>query len=61
MTQNRNPDAKRKLPTDAEDRKALHLAETTDISVAQAHELIRRHGIDSPEVEKEARNFKAEG
>lgn len=62
MAENPNShDAKRKLPTDAEDRKALRLAETTDISVAQAHELIRKHGIDSPEVEKEAKNFKAEG
>ncbi len=62
MTHDRNPDdAKRKLPTDAEDRKALHLAETTDVSVTQAHDLIRKHGLDSPELEKEAKNFKAEG
>lgn len=52
---------KRELPASAEDRKALHLAETTDVSEKQAKELIRKHGKDSPEVEKEARNFKAEG
>jgi len=51
----------RDLPTYAEDRKALHLAETTDVSVGQAHDLIRKHGKDSPKVEAEAKNFKAEG
>ena len=62
MTDDRNPDdRKRKLPADAEDRQALHLAETTDVSVGQARELIRKHGKDSAKVEKEAKNFKAEG
>ena len=54
-------DTKRKLPSSAEDRLALRLAETTDVSENQARELIRKYGVDSPEVEKEARNFKAEG
>jgi hypothetical protein len=62
MSNDRNPDdAKRKLPTDADDRKALHLAETTDVSVGQAHDLIRKHGKDSPALEEAAKNFKAEG
>ncbi len=51
----------RELPRSAEDRKALELAETTDLSEQQARELIRKHGIDSPELAKEARTFKAEG
>ncbi|MDN2583408.1 hypothetical protein [Aquibium sp. ELW1220] len=51
----------RALPDDAKDRKALKLAETTDLSQGQARELIDKHGIDSPELEKEAKRFKAEG
>jgi hypothetical protein len=51
----------RKQKTESEDRKALRLAETTDVSPQQAKELMRKHGKDSAEVEKEARNFKAEG
>lgn len=43
------------------DKKALELAEKTDVSPRQAKELIAKHGQDSPDVEKEARNFKAEG
>ena len=43
------------------DQKALKLAEKTDVSPKQAKDLMRKHGEDSPEVEKEARNFKAEG
>ena len=52
-----------KTGTDKEtrDKKALRLAETTDISPKQAKDLMREHGKDSPEVEKEARNTKAEG
>ncbi|WP_187971561.1 hypothetical protein [Aquibium microcysteis] len=52
---------RRALPEDAKDRKALKLAETTDLSQGQARELIEKHGIDSPELEKEAKRFKAEG
>ncbi|TGQ31252.1 hypothetical protein [Mesorhizobium sp. M00.F.Ca.ET.216.01.1.1] len=51
----------RKQKTENEDKKAMHLAETTDISPKQAKDLMREHGKDSAEVEKEARNFKAEG
>lgn len=51
----------RALPEDAEDRKALQLAETTDLSQGQARELIEKHGLDGPELEKEANRFKAEG
>jgi hypothetical protein len=43
------------------DEKALRLAETTDVSPNQAKELMRKHGKDSAKVEKEAKNFKAEG
>ena len=43
------------------DKKALHLAETADVSPKQAKDLMRKHGKDSPKVEKEAKNFKAEG
>ncbi|MER8957607.1 MULTISPECIES: hypothetical protein [unclassified Mesorhizobium] len=46
---------------DADEKKALHLAETTDVSPKQAKDLMRKHGKDSPKVEKEAKNFKAEG
>lgn len=52
---------RRALPEDAKGRKALKLAETTDLSQGQARELIEKHGLDSPEVEKEAKRFKAEG
>lgn len=54
-------DETRKLPGSEEDREALRLAETTDVSQNQAKELIRKHGKNSAEAEKEARNFKAEG
>ncbi|TGQ63891.1 hypothetical protein EN829_021395 [Mesorhizobium sp. M00.F.Ca.ET.186.01.1.1] len=43
------------------DRKAMHLAETTDVSPNQARELLEKHGNDIKEAEKQARNFKAEG
>ncbi|TIS53728.1 hypothetical protein [Mesorhizobium sp.] len=51
----------RKQKTESEEKKALRLAETTDVSPKQAKDLMREHGKDSPEVEKKARNFKAEG
>ena len=54
-------DAARKLPDSEEEREALRLAETTDVSQNQAKELLRKHGGNSAEAEKEARNFKAEG
>jgi len=39
----------------------MRLAETTDVSPKQARDLMREHGKDSEKVDKEARNFKAEG
>ncbi|MGX9181480.1 hypothetical protein [Mesorhizobium sp. BHbdii] len=51
-------DRKKRQPDDEE---ALRLAETTDVSPNQAKDLIRKHGKNSPKVEKEAKNFKAEG
>lgn len=50
-----------KSPARDKDRKALRLAEKTDLSPKQAKDLMDKHGKDSPKVEKEARNFKAEG
>ena len=50
-----------KKKTEGEDKKAQHLAETTDVSPQQAKDLMREHGKDSPKVEKDAKNFKAEG
>ncbi|MER9052972.1 MULTISPECIES: hypothetical protein [unclassified Mesorhizobium] len=46
---------------DADEKEALRLAETTDVSPKQAKDLMRKHGKDSQKVEKEAKNFKAEG
>lgn len=43
------------------DKKALRLAEETDVSPRQAKELMDKHGKDSKKVEKKAKNFKAEG
>ncbi|PAP93610.1 hypothetical protein CIT31_21030 [Mesorhizobium wenxiniae] len=51
-------DRKKRQPDDEE---ALRLAETTDVSPNQAKDLMRKHGKNSPKVEKEAKNFKAEG
>jgi hypothetical protein len=51
----------RKQKTESTDKKALRLAETTEVSPKQARDLMRKHGKDSPKVEKEARDFKAEG
>jgi len=42
-----------------EDR-ALHLAETTDLSPRQALLLIQRYGDDEEKLMEAARNFKAE-
>lgn len=53
--------SQREMPGTDEDRKALKLAETTDVSERQARELIKKHGKDSPKIEEEAKNFKAEG
>ncbi|WP_292237009.1 hypothetical protein [Mesorhizobium sp.] len=44
-----------------DDKEALRLAETTDVSPNQAKDLMRKHGKGSAKVEKEAKNFKAEG
>ncbi len=57
----KHEDMTRKLPSGDDDRKALRLAETTDVSVRQAHDLIRKHGRNNPEVEQDAMDFKAEG
>jgi hypothetical protein len=43
------------------ERKAMRLAETTDVSPKQAKDLMKKHGQDSEKVEKAAKNFKAEG
>jgi hypothetical protein len=51
--------AKRKEETT--DKKAMRLAETTDISPKQARDLMKKHGKDSPKVDQAAKNFKAEG
>ena len=50
-----------KSPASDKERKALRLAETTDLSPKQAKDLMEKHGKHSAKVEKEARNFKAEG
>ena len=49
------------MKSKSEDRKALELAETTDVSPKQAKDLMHKHGKDSKKVEEEAKNFKAEG
>ncbi|RJT29628.1 hypothetical protein D3227_31650 [Mesorhizobium waimense] len=59
MTANRK--SVRKPKTESGKRKAMRLAETTDVSPKQARDLMREHGKDSEKVDKEARNFKAEG
>lgn len=51
----------KKPKTESKDKKALRLAETTDVSPKQAKDLMQKHGKDSSKVEKEAKNFKAEG
>jgi hypothetical protein len=43
------------------EKKAMRLAEVTDVSPKQARDLMKKHGKDSPKVEKAAKNFKAEG
>jgi hypothetical protein len=43
------------------ERKAMRLAETTDVSPKQAKDLMNKHGTDSRKVDKAAKNFKAEG
>lgn len=58
--QPKSRDERRDKPDDR-DRKALRLAEATEVSPRQARDLMRKHGKDSPKVDKEARNFKAEG
>ena len=40
--------------------KAMHLAETSDLSPNQARELLREHGRDPRKLAEEARNYKAE-
>jgi hypothetical protein len=42
------------------EKQALQIAENTDMSPNQAKALIRTYGDDKKEIEKQARNFKAE-
>lgn len=42
------------------EKQALQIAENTDMSPNQAKALIRKYGDDKKEIEKQARNFKAE-
>ncbi|WP_442582536.1 hypothetical protein ACSBOB_11565 [Mesorhizobium sp. ASY16-5R] len=55
------PAEKRSLAPKNEEAKALHLAETTDLSPQQAKELLHKHGGDMKKAKREAENFKAEG
>jgi hypothetical protein len=45
---------------EGEEEQALHLAETSDLSLGQARELIREHGDDPRKLEEAVRNYKAE-
>ena len=47
-------------PVEGEEAEALQLAETSDLSLNQARELIRRHGHDRRRLEEAVRNYKAE-
>ena len=47
-------------PVKGDDAEALRLAETSDLSLNQARELIRRHGHDRRKLEEAVRNYKAE-
>ncbi len=49
----------KKNPRDIEKR-AIDIAEKTDVSPNQAKALIRKYGDDKKEIDKRARNFKAE-
>jgi hypothetical protein len=55
------PAEKSRLASRGDEAKALHLAETTDLSPQQAKELLYKHGGDMKKAQKEAENFKAEG
>lgn len=61
MTGEKKTASPRRKSPESKEGKAMRLAETTDVSPNQAKALMRKHGKDSPKVEKEARNFKAEG
>jgi hypothetical protein len=50
-----------KCKEETTEKKAMRLAETTDISPKQARDLMKKHGKDSSRVDKAAKNFKAEG
>ncbi|PSJ56702.1 DUF3606 domain-containing protein [Kumtagia ephedrae] len=47
--------------TEREQAEIRHLAENTDLSPKQAHELVRRHGTDRKKLMEIAKTFKAEG
>ncbi|MFI0847772.1 hypothetical protein [Mesorhizobium sp. IMUNJ 23232] len=55
------PAEKRSIAPKDDEAKALHLAETTDLSPQQAKELLQKHGGDVKKVRRLAENFKAEG
>ena len=52
---------KKHRSADGQEFEVKHLAERTDLSPAQARELLRRYGNDCGKIRKEAENFKAEG
>lgn len=52
--------AEKPKPTKGEEDLALHIAETSDVSVNQAKELLRKHGNDLRKVQEAAKLFKAE-
>lgn len=51
---------KKSTPSPTDDKKALRLAETTDLSPNQAKALLEKHGGDARKAAREAENFKAE-
>ena len=53
--------AQDKTKSQDEEREAIHLAETTDVSPKQAKDLLREHGGDKKKAMDKAKNFKAEG
>ena len=55
------PAEKNRLASKGDEAKALHLAETTDLSPQQAKELLHKHAGDMKKAQREAENFKAEG
>jgi len=52
--------ADKKQKSQSTEKKALELAEKTDVSPKQARDLMEKHGKNSKTVHKKAKNFKAE-